>query len=370
VLADDGPLLFAGTGLVARTRRQIEREQAPNGLRLPGDEIAMLWERFANAEPALDAQQAAALRERFVRACGGDAAAVPIDARHHHLGGQTWRILIDRLDQAGEIGVRRVADAVATLAAIDAALAEARVASIRHEQDLGRVTTLQQELGETTRMIAETEEARRAVLGEISAIRTQLDPQRSRRDALRQLMAESEPRLRAAERARTLAIGILAGIDEAADAEHERFADAVTTSFRRLSHKDQIGRVEISRDGGLRLLDRELRDITDYRLSAGETQLFAMALIAAVGTLIGDRLPLVIDTPLGRLDTEHRQRILDLLARRKAQTVLLTQPEELTPGHIERIHHALAGTIQLDHAVDDASGIGVSTVAEPRKAAA
>jgi DNA sulfur modification protein DndD len=370
VLADDGPILFAGTGLIARTRRQIEREQAPHRWRLLGDEIAMLWERFANAEPALEEEQAAALHKRFVRACAGDAAAGPIDARHHHLGGQAWRTLIDRLDQAGETAVRRVANAVATLATVDAALAESRIASARHEQDLERVAILQQELGETTRMIAETEEARHDVLAEMAAIREQLDPQRTRRDALRQLMAESEPRLRAAERARTVARGILAGIDQAADAEHERFADAVTTSFRALSHKDQIRRVEISREGGLRLLDRELRDITDYRLSAGETQLFAMALIAAVGALIGDRLPLVIDTPLGRLDTEHRQRILDLLARRTAQTVLLTQPEELTPAHIERIRDAMAGTIQLDHAIDKASGIGVSSVAEPQRAAA
>jgi DNA sulfur modification protein DndD len=257
----------------------------------------------------------------------------------------------------------RVGEAAAMLADVETALAESRNASTRYAQDLARIADLQSELTETNRAIAENEAALSAIVAEIAKIRAALDPQRSRRDALRQLMIDSVSRLRAAERARAVATGILAEIDEAADAEHQRFADAVTASFRALSHKDQIAGVEISRLGGLRLLDHNGHDVTDYRLSAGETQLFAMALIAAVGTLVGDRLPLMIDTPLGRLDTEHRQRVLDLLSRRTAQTIILTQPEELHPAHLERIRSAIAGTIQLDHGIDESSGIGVSMIA-------
>ena len=364
VLADDGPMLFAGVALVARTKSQIERERAADALQLPDDEVALLWQRFLTVEPPLDPDAISGLQERFARACAGDAAPTAVDARHYHLERRTRRTVIGRLEQVAEMGARRIASIAAGLKNVEAELAQSRGAATRHTQDLEKVGELQRSLAATAAEMAGAVIERQGILDEIAGIRRELDPQRIKRDATRQVMADSEPRMRAAEQARALATGILARIDAAADAEHGRFAEAVTDSFRALSHKDQVARVEISRHGKLRLLDRNARDITDYRLSAGETQLFAMALIAAVGTLVGDRIPLVIDTPLGRLDTEHRQRVLDLLARRTAQTVLLTQPEELTPVHMERIRDALAGTIQLGHEMDDATGIGISRIAD------
>ena len=53
--------------------------------------------------------------------------------------------------------------------------------------------------------------------------------------------------------------------------------------------------------------DNEL-DLEDF--SAGERQLYAMALLWALRQISGRQLPLVIDTPLARMDEVHRSRLL------------------------------------------------------------
>ena len=48
-----------------------------------------------------------------------------------------------------------------------------------------------------------------------------------------------------------------------------------------------------------------------HQLSAGEKQIYATAMLEALGKSSGKRLPIIIDTPLGRLDSEHRRRIIE-----------------------------------------------------------
>ena len=45
-------------------------------------------------------------------------------------------------------------------------------------------------------------------------------------------------------------------------------------------------------------------------MSAGESEIFALSLLQALGEVSNRKLPVVIDTPLGRLDYSHRQSIV------------------------------------------------------------
>jgi DNA sulfur modification protein DndD len=45
-------------------------------------------------------------------------------------------------------------------------------------------------------------------------------------------------------------------------------------------------------------------------LSAGEKQIFAIAMLEALGKTSGRNLPVIIDTPLGRLDSKHREKLV------------------------------------------------------------
>ena len=45
-------------------------------------------------------------------------------------------------------------------------------------------------------------------------------------------------------------------------------------------------------------------------MSAGESEIFALSLLQALGDVSNRELPIVIDTPLGRLDYTHRKSIV------------------------------------------------------------
>lgn len=80
----------------------------------------------------------------------------------------------------------------------------------------------------------------------------------------------------------------------------------------------------------LSLLASDGRMIDAGKLSAGERQLLAVATIWAILRASGRPLPLVVDTPLGRLDSIHRQSLVERFFVRAAhQVVLLATDTEL-----------------------------------------
>lgn len=87
----------------------------------------------------------------------------------------------------------------------------------------------------------------------------------------------------------------------------------------------------------------EGRDIAPERLSAGERQILAIATIWGILRASGRPLPLVIDTPLGRLDSVHRDALTDhFFAHASHQVVLLATDTEIDPATLARLRPRLA----------------------------
>jgi DNA sulfur modification protein DndD len=85
------------------------------------------------------------------------------------------------------------------------------------------------------------------------------------------------------------------------------------SAFRRLSRKEDIvhdARID-ALDFSVTLLDHAGRDVPKKRLSAGEKQIYAIAMLEALAKASGRNLPIIIDTPLGRLDSKHRAKLVD-----------------------------------------------------------
>lgn len=90
-------------------------------------------------------------------------------------------------------------------------------------------------------------------------------------------------------------------------------------------------------------------------LSAGEKQLYAMALLWALRAVSGRALPIIMDTPMGRLDTDHRTAILDhFLPLAAHQMIVLSTDTEIDVHAFERIQEDISHAYQL--AYDDDAG--------------
>ncbi|MDO6559908.1 DNA sulfur modification protein DndD [Paraglaciecola chathamensis] len=108
----------------------------------------------------------------------------------------------------------------------------------------------------------------------------------------------------------------------------------ITEKFIALSRKDNlISGVKICPDSfSLSLLSSANSALTPSRLSAGERQLLAIAILWGLAEASGKELPTVIDTPLGRLDGKHRRRLIENYFPFAAKQVLLLSTDEEIAG--------------------------------------
>lgn len=131
-----------------------------------------------------------------------------------------------------------------------------------------------------------------------------------------------------------------------------RLEVAVLQSFKVLMRKSGlIHDLRIDTDkSNLVLADSEGEPIDPGRLSAGERQLLAISLLWGLAKVAGNRLPSVIDTPLGRLDSRHRQHLVDrYFPNAGRQVLLLSTDEEIDEKLLSRLKPSLAHTYTLVH---------------------
>jgi DNA sulfur modification protein DndD len=171
--------------------------------------------------------------------------------------------------------------------------------------------------------------------------------------------------------------------EEGLNAEHDhrilRFSSKVRTtlgSFRDKVIKKHVGRLEsLILESFWQLLRKEqlisafivdpqtfeitLRDRAGVtmpfdRLSAGERQLLATAILWGLAKASGRPLPTIIDTPLGRLDSSHRRHLVErYFPYASHQVVLLSTDQEIVNGNLKALEPFIQTSYQL--AFDEAT---------------
>jgi DNA sulfur modification protein DndD len=145
----------------------------------------------------------------------------------------------------------------------------------------------------------------------------------------------------------------------------KELAEAMTSAYKQLAHKNQVEKIRILDDGTTQIIGKTGKEITVDR-SAGENQIFATALIAGLAKVSGVKAPMVVDTPLGRLDSIHRENILKFWTGGKdRQVILLSQDEEIDYHLFKSIEDSVGKTYLLEH-VDVGDGIGRTTAQEDK----
>ena len=92
-------------------------------------------------------------------------------------------------------------------------------------------------------------------------------------------------------------------------------------------------------------------EITKDMLSKGELQMYSTAIVRALAKTSGRPLPFMIDTPLARLDEDHRNSLVDdFYPHASHQTIILSTDSEINYGHYKHLipHIAKSYVIQYD----------------------
>ena len=123
----------------------------------------------------------------------------------------------------------------------------------------------------------------------------------------------------------------------------DELSSTATNIHKQLAHDERIARIEILSTGGFKVYAQDGSDIT-VGLSSGQTQILIMSLVPALAKVTHYLAPFVIDTPLGRLDKDHRQRLFNHWAGLSQQVILLSTDTEITSDVLSQLRNHVQKT--------------------------
>jgi DNA sulfur modification protein DndD len=129
----------------------------------------------------------------------------------------------------------------------------------------------------------------------------------------------------------------------------DRLSALITESFRFLLRKQSlVERISIDPAGfGITLYDTSGQALAKQRLSEGEKQIFAIAVLWGLARASARPLPAVIDTPMARLDATHRRHLVERYFPNASHQVVIFSTDtevdrqyykDLQP-HVARAYH-------------------------------
>ncbi|WAC59642.1 AAA family ATPase [Brevundimonas sp. SL130] len=287
-------------------------------------QLRMAWEKVWNAPP--------------------DGSA--LNLRHGHLGDAERHLVSRHLNLVSEAAGSRIGDLARQVQATEAAIHEVedRIARQNGVDEMSQ--GLAGELRRVQGLIADLEARHRLEVEALDEARQTLAPLKQSLALQVKYHADAAPVLRRADKAERYASVLEDVIDAVVPQQMTALSDAVTQAYRALAHKDEVARIEISAGGDVRLIDERGEDLRNRDASAGETQIFALALMAAIAAT-APVFPIVMDTPFARLDPRHRRNVLRHFAELGPQLILLAHPAEIGPEDLEGLGARLAPPIEV-----------------------
>ncbi|HEX5273059.1 MAG TPA: DNA sulfur modification protein DndD [Gemmataceae bacterium] len=132
----------------------------------------------------------------------------------------------------------------------------------------------------------------------------------------------------------------------------DRLSLLITESFRYLLRKQTlVERVHINPDDfAITVYDAAGAALPRHRLSEGEKQIFAVAILWGLARASARPLPAVIDTPMARLDAAHRRHLVErYFPNASHQVILFSTDTEVDRDYYEALLPALARAYHLSY---------------------
>ena len=140
--------------------------------------------------------------------------------------------------------------------------------------------------------------------------------------------------------------------NELTQAKVSALSDSIVESFNYLAHKpDRIKRVHINPETfSVTLYDTYNQPLAKEELSAGEKQIYTTALLWGLARTSGKPLPMILDTPLGRLDTSHRELLVErYFPYVSHQVILLSTDTEIDEHLLSLLKPYISHTYHLEY---------------------
>lgn len=371
ILADKLPFHLMPRALLLEFRSQLEREMAliawQAECRTLEPKRAKFEKAFLEAStpaiaPPLTNEQVEAIKARIETAWASLFHPPPANCAqtitHGYLHDNLRERALAFLDSI-DVSQQEVHDLLSKQRDYDARIKdlERKISRIEGIDRDGTLAELKQNLANVSNAIDELETRIRNDERELIGLEVSVNNTRSRYQQESKRRDETSPvrqLLNKSERVRAVIDEV---IPQLFPLKVKALAAAMTRVYTQLAHKSQVARIIIENDGSTHVLSKNNKEITFDR-SAGENQIFATALIAALAEVSGVKAPLVVDTPLGRLDSKHRKNILNFwVSDVSRQVILLSQDEEIDAEYYKRIKKNVSATFLLDHE-DVGDGIG------------
>lgn len=177
------------------------------------------------------------------------------------------------------------------------------------------------------------------------------------------LMMSSGPTNQLIEESRRIRDFIKDLIKELREIKIKQIQNEMTRVFKELSHKTNVDKITLDDTYTAQFWSNDGHKI-DLDKSAGELQIFATTILVALANASSVTAPLVVDTPLGRLDGKHRESLLKYWTSDSTrQVILLSHDKEVSISQFSNLKDKILKSYVLNHE-NLSRGIGFSTARE------
>lgn len=347
-----GQLQFAWRDILAvavepkiqEIRMQLERAEQERTVQVTRDQLqrSLNLGRCVTCNRSLDAEHESHLSLELARL---PASASDIQPDHAALGQLP---LLSRIVKTNHVDV---------VIQLDQRLANLDSDILALKQEGGRLREALQNLPENdvSRALRERDEAQQRV----GQLRGELDDARQKQREIADRLRRAQEEIRRASvvdpqqahvgRAIALADDLYGVFEGAKGKYRDELRCAVEASatkvFRQLTNEPEHDRLEINENYGLQIIDSQGSVVSGR--SAGQEQVVALSLIAALNRNATRRGPVMMDTPFGRLDPEHRSNILRFLSEIADQVFLLVHGGEIREQDLDVIRPNISEQFDL-----------------------
>lgn len=258
--------------------------------------------------------------------------------------------LVQRLTQARNETRARAAILLAELDSLANRLREVEASLIRAEGHAAGIVLDELRLAE--QQVGAAEAQLKAKLEEARTLEYQRASLNRERERILKAQAEEGAAMNRAELASRVSHALLRYEEQLLDHKLQQLQREFVGCFNRLAHKDElVAEVRVDRASfEATLIDGNGREVPKAALSAGEKQVYAVAMLWALARTSGRALPMIIDTPLARLDAEHRASLVErYFPAASHQVIVLSTDTEIDDHLFDKLAPSVSHAYRLDY---------------------